>query len=105
MAYKLKLSKGYSARGADMGRRADLPADCATAAPLLHLTKMQMIEQGDYDTGGAYWGANVFGEVGDMYCAEDTTGDEYVRLFIRDFDREGAKAQVLKQIPHARFYR
>jgi hypothetical protein len=45
--------KGYSERGADMGRKSD--TDGITEEPL-YLQRMRMVDCGAYDAGGAYWG-------------------------------------------------
>lgn len=49
----MTLSKAYSRYGADMGRRSDpFPADFTGQVKALELNL-----DGDYDSGGAYWGA------------------------------------------------
>lgn len=97
--YKLTLEDGATRYGANMGRADTLPDDPALPV-LLHLNQMRMINYGDYDSGGAYWGAGN-ARIGFMYCAEA----ENTRLFIRAVDRQHAKAQIIARLPHARFYR
>lgn len=109
-AYKLQLENagwmGDLARGAQMGRPDTLPDD-PNAGLLLHLHLLTMSSGRAYDAGGAYWGAGS-GKIGFMYCAETHDADpeaEYARLFIRARSRSEAKAQILKRLPNARFYR
>lgn len=97
----LRLSKAYSERGADMGRRNQLP-DVTDVPVRLRLQKMRM-EDGDYDQGGAYWGANINHKIGDMYAAWGEWGTQ-VRVFVRAHDRDEAKAKVLEILPRAVFF-
>jgi hypothetical protein len=76
--------KGYSSRGADLGRTSQWRG----TPEVLHLQKMRL--RGDYDTGGAYWGytRGLY-----LYCAfsrETTTNNPPVRVFLRATDRENA---------------
>jgi hypothetical protein len=106
------LSDGSSSRGAQMGRRNQLPID--TNAPIrLHLQCLQLVD-GDYDRSGAYWGYTQ-GTV--IYCAfapgtvpvkapnYGTVGAGEVQLFTRQKSREAAKAAVRTLLPNATFYR
>jgi hypothetical protein len=97
----LMLPKAYSERGADMGRRNQLP-DVTDAPVRLRLQRMRMVD-GDYDQGGAYWGANINGKIGDMYAAWGEW-DKQVRVFVRAHDREEAKTKVLALLPRAEFF-
>lgn len=91
----LILEHVSSKYGAPMGRPNVLPAD-PSASVRLHLRKLDMVD-GDYDGGGAYWGGG-----GDPIRV---AYDETVLVFVRTRTRYAAKAEVLKLIPGARFYR
>lgn len=84
----LPCNKGYSERGASMGRwsQTEGKPEC------LYLQRMRFVD-GAYDTGGAYWGGG-----NPMWCAfsPDTTDNEFtIRVFTRAANREEAKANVL----------
>lgn len=101
---KLKLSKAYSERGADMGRPNVLPSDPDIANPKLYLRRLKL--NGDYDEGGAYWG---YTQSTAIYCAaldgyEDFAEDINIRVFVRAFNRTHAKMQIKNKLPNARFY-
>lgn len=49
--------KGYSSRGADMGRGSEVGDPCC-----LYVQRIRF-QDGDYDTGGAYWGGGS-----GLYC-------------------------------------
>ena len=80
--------------GADMGRRDNIEGN----PEKLLLQRMRMVD-GDYDTGGAYWG----GTAGAMYCAfsadSATTNEIPVMVFVRARSREEAKVLVLEKLP------
>lgn len=64
----------------------------------LHLQRMRFVD-GDYDTGGAYWGGNS--RAGVMYCAfspDDTVNNPPVRVFVRAKNRADAKEAVLDEL-------
>lgn len=95
------LSSGSSPYGAQMGRRDWLPAD--TTAPIrLSLVRLDWVD-GDYDPAGAYWGrtagTHIYRAVGDADCGT------VAELFVRATNRADAKAQVLRAVPGATFYR
>jgi hypothetical protein len=91
-----ELSKGYSQRGAQMGRRDNI--EDPDAPVKFHLVKMRMV--GAYDQGGAYWG------IGDpLWRAIGEDEDMTNEMFIRAKTRDAAKASVLETFPKARFYR
>lgn len=110
---KLKLSKGYSSRGADMGRRNIWPADRQAPAKL----RMQRLkwQDGDYDEGGAYWGRTFVTRPSEshsirhsynVYCAwNEEEGDNEVQIFVRAVSREEAKERVRQDLHKATFYR
>lgn len=58
-------TKGYSSRGASMGRGSDLPDGAAGA---LSIRKVPL-DQGGYDPGGAYWGTPD-----NLYMVSDAEG-------------------------------
>ena len=91
-----------SRRGAPMGRGDTLPDD--RAAPVrLSLVEMKMVD-GDYDTGGAYWGGWV-SYAGGMFRAVGESGDTVVEVFTRALSRDAAKANIRGILPRATFYR
>lgn len=100
--------------GSQMGRRDTLPETReARALPCkLRLVRLRWVS-GDYDTGGAYWGAtraashsrklgkplsHIFRAVGDV-------GEERAEIFVRAATRGQARAAVRAKLPAARFYR
>lgn len=90
---KIILSKVNSQYGAPLGRQSDLLIE----GDKLRLQRMQLVD-GDYDTGGAYWGAGV-----PMWVAEDTEGN---RVYFRACNRTHAKQTIRNDYcPEARFYR
>src|SRR5581483_9116631 len=84
-------SDGY---GSSMGRR-----DQREGTPeCLHLQRLRFVD-GDYDTGGAYWGGGS--KDGAIYCAfspEDTENDVPIMVFVRARNREEAKEKVLERL-------
>lgn len=91
-----------------MGRASTRPADIAEIVDQLHGGKPRISLQrvrlnGDYDAGGAYWGA---GEP--LWRASDDTSNptcDTIEVFFRAPTRELAKQHVRALIPGARFYR
>lgn len=83
---KLKLERGSSARGAQMGRGNEIPADYR--GEKLRLTRLPFVD-GSYDRWGAYWGAPA-----NVWCAWGESATERVRIYVRANDREAAKAAV-----------
>lgn len=82
--------KASSSRGAAMGRRNQTEGN----PEKLHLQRMEWVD-GDYDTGGAYWG-NGSGQ--SMWCAyspQGTNNPEPIMVFVRGRGREDAKNAVL----------
>lgn len=101
---KLVLSKAYSERGADMGRRNLLPEQTDPSPPIkLRMEKLRWVD-GDYDQGGAYWGYNG---CNDVYCAWGEWGIPFkpVQIFVRALTRAEAKTAVREFLPRAKFYR
>lgn len=95
------LFKAYSHRGSDMGR-PDLDIE-PEAEVKLRLYLMPMYD-GDYDSGGAYWGAGNH-QTGWMYHAYGDGPEGRNELFLRAKDREEAKKKVLEVFKKAKFYR
>lgn len=87
-----KLPEVSCKYGAPMGRRST-NQDCVGKVSLQRIRL-----NGDYDSGGAYWGA---GEP--LYWATDESGA--LELFFRAKDRQAARQYVLEQWPQAKFYR
>lgn len=97
-----KLSKGYSERGADMGRRNSV---MEPDEPIkFHLYRMPMSACGCYDNGGAYWGAGDH-RIGWMYHARGEGPNYWNEVFVRATSREDAKAKVREHFKRAKFYR
>ena len=92
--------------GAPMGRPnfLDAPNDEAVK---LHLQRMRLVD-GDYDVGGAYWGAGS-GEHTLWVAASKEQGkaedEKRVRIVTRARDREAAKEEIREFYPNARFFR
>lgn len=85
--------------GADMGRRSQ-----AQGVPeKLHLQRLRWVD-GDYDTGGAYWGGGTGSAP--IWCAfspDDTQNDPPIRVFVRAKDRKAAEARVLEELSEEGF--
>jgi hypothetical protein len=83
-----------SPHGAQMGRRNQVDGE----PEKLHLQRIRFVD-GDYDTGGAYWGGGRDSQP--IYCAfspEDTTNDTPIMIFVRAKDRTEAKRKVLEEV-------
>ena len=82
-----------SSRGAAMGRQNQWQGNPEEP---LYIQRLEMVD-GDYDTGGAYWGCGS-PETGWIYCAftdpETTQEDEPVMIFVRAKNVEEAKQLV-----------
>ena len=90
------LPKAFSQYGSSVGRCDDIKNPLGEYK--FHLYGLPL--QGDYDSGGAYWGY-VRGQP--MWHAYETESD--CEMFVRAISREAAKSQVLKTFPKARFFR
>lgn len=91
-----KLSKGYSERGAYMGRRET--AGDPDAALIFRVYRMS-IDSGGYDNGGAYWG------LGKPLYRAFASSDELViaaEFYMRADSRESVTEEVLRRYPNAR---
>lgn len=87
-------NKGCSSRGAQMGRRNQRQGH----PERLHLQRVQFVD-GDYDTGGAYWGGGR--DTLPLWCAfspDDTTNEEPIMIFVRARNREEAKIKVDEEL-------
>lgn len=78
--------------GAPMGR----PSYCNNEMAKVRLFRVNMIDCGAYDEGGAYWGIGT-----PLYCAKA----DGVMLFRRANSRAEAKASVLANHPGLTFFR
>lgn len=88
---KRKLSKAYSARGADMGRPNQMPDEGDESQIILRVDRLEWVD-GDYDEGGAYWGRGKFDHIYRAY-------NDDVEIFVRDVLLSDAKkivAAILK---------
>jgi hypothetical protein len=94
----VKLSDVSSQYGAPMGRR-DRHSD-PDGSLKFRVARVRL--NGDYDSGGAYWGAGA-----PLYqvTADDAANGCDVEFYLRAADREHAKQQVTARYPNARFYR
>jgi len=82
-----KFEKGYSERGAYMGRSE---YGKPPAKPIIRLFRVTLID--GYDNGGAYWGTGQ-----QLWCAiadEDSTGQEQYREFTRANNRREAMVRL-----------
>ena len=102
---------GDPGRGAQLGRPTLDGGYTVTGTHPMILRKVRL-NSGGYDQGGAYWGINTRGcgfasdAAGDcsiLYYFEGPVTD--ISGYVRAADREGAKAEVRKLHPKARFYR
>jgi len=96
-----KLDNVSSTYGAPMGRRDSIMEPDTKIK--FSLRAMRMVD-GDYDEGGAYWGAGN-SQIGWMYHAIGEGVDYINEMFIRAKNREDAKRQVLEVFENAKFYR
>lgn len=66
--------KGYSSRGADMGRGNEVGEPCC-----LHVQRIKFTD-GDYDSGGAYWGGGS-----GLYClfSHEAGVEDETMVFVR----------------------
>jgi len=116
------LSDVSSPRGGPMGRRNLLPDDPSSPIALL-LERLEWVD-GDYDSGGAYWGAKspvrtvTRPEWQDRFCdshagegrpdwiwravGESIIGDD-AEVFVRATDADSAKVAILDLLPGATF--
>ena len=96
------LRRACSQYGASMGRPDTLPDN--PAAPVrLSLVRLRWVD-GDYDSGGAYWGRVrgtwIFRALGD---ADD--GETVAEVYVRADSRDAAKEKIRRRVPGATFYR
>jgi hypothetical protein len=92
---KKQFTNANCGYGAPLGRREyGLVSDCPEHS--IRLFKVRLI--GDYDDGGAYWGASI--SIGWLYCAR--SGNTY-RRFVRANSR--THARELLRIPNAMLIR
>ncbi len=91
---KTAANNGASQYGAQMGRTNH----CDGAPEALHLQKVRFVD-GDYDTGGAYWGGGPGSSP--LWCAfspADTKNEEPIRIFVRASTRAEAESKVLTEV-------
>ena len=89
--------------GAQMGRPNRIPSD--NKQPIKMTLRHLPFIDGDYDTGGAYWGspANLYRAVSvDVVAFGDSL--QLVECFVRANSRKEAKANVRALLPNAKFY-
>lgn len=83
-----------------MGRRDYIPS---AAAPVckMHLVRVRPVG-GDYDKGGAYWGAL---RDRPLFCAWGDSETEQAVCYVRAASRDAARIAVRGKFRNARFYR
>ena len=100
--------------GSQMGRRDTLPDTRGGRALPCKLRLVRLAwHGGDYDAGGAYWGATrapgkgrkLGAPLSFIFRAAGDVGDERAEIFTRATSRREARAAVLAKLPAARFYR
>lgn len=96
---KTPLPDVSSSRGAPMGRADNITEPDGNIK--FHLYKMMMID-GDYDEGGAYWGAGNL-QIGHMYRAYGDGTKEVQEMFFRARSMEEAKNKVKEVFKNATF--
>jgi hypothetical protein len=92
-----QLSKGCSARGADMGRASFGDGNTAGRVYLHRVRK----DSGGYDSQGAYWGHAPNGDR--LYRA--VNADTSFEWFLEAFYRDDAKDALRELFPHIQFIR
>ena len=93
----MKLSNVSSMYGAPMGRRENMGERMMPVR--MHLARVRL-NQGGYDSGGAYWGTGA-----PLYCAWGDGPEEVQEVYLRALTHEDAKCKVREQFPRATFYR
>ncbi len=91
---KTAANNGASTYGAQMGRTNQRDGE----PEALYLQKVRFVD-GDYDTGGAYWGGGPGSAP--LWCAfspADTDNEDSIRIFVRAPTRAEAKAKVLTEV-------
>lgn len=91
-----KLTEVSSKFGAQMGRPDRKPDNDDQR---FYLVKLRQVD-GDYDQGGAYWGFGRGSLPVYRYVPEDLSGE----CFLRARNRLGAKIQIRRLYPRARFF-
>lgn len=86
--------------GSYMGRNEDLPENMHVACKLY---LRNILTDGDYDSGGVYWGGGT-GE--GVYWAHAPASDECeeLNLFVRAKNRKKAKRKIIERLPKAIFF-
>lgn len=100
------LPNATSIYGASMGRRDSHAGLRDEVTTRLSLTRVRL--NGDYDSGGAYWGGGglpLYRVAGEAVYAPGEEG-EWIEFFLRANNRDHAKEQIRALgYTHARFYR
>lgn len=94
--------KGYSERGAQMGRREHRRPEEIEGPVIFEVTRVPL-DAGGYDPGGAYWGANIDGEIGHLWWYTTENGE--VSEYIRAKDITDATNQIEAQFPGSGYCR
>lgn len=96
---KPKLYKACGIRGADMGR-GDLIPDNISIPCECTLIRLSWVD-GDYDSGGAYWGGGM-GSYIFQAMGMNKAGDE-VELYTRALTHADAREKFRKILPNIEF--
>lgn len=94
--------------GAPMGRQSRIAVDDPeTFDKRIHLVQLRMVD-GDYDEGGAYWGAGDR-RIGWMYRAyywdPKCESEQQIDYFLRATGREDAKSKLREELPNVKFFK
>ena len=93
---------GDPVRGARLGRPTTEP-NTVLPVPFRFYLRRVRLDRGGYDQGGAYWGIGA-----PLYRFEAGEGPDKLTAwpagFLRDCDRQDAKAKLRADYPAARFY-
>jgi len=96
------LPNASSERGSQMGRGNTIPEDAGQFPCKFHVRKLPLVD-GDYDQGGAYWGAT---HGTDIYQAVFEPHHQYrVEIFTRATSPGEAQANIRALVPTATFYK
>jgi hypothetical protein len=100
MAQVPALTKAYSRYGASMGR-SDVHDDGSKSRPVAFLLIRLRWVDGDYDDGGAYWGATKGEHIYRAYCPDGV--DNQIDIYKRAASFQDAQRQVAQDYPLATF--
>jgi hypothetical protein len=94
------LTHASSRYGASMGRIDTHDEESKSLPVTFQLIRLAWVD-GDYDGGGAYWGATKGEHIYRAYCADGV--DYQINLYRRATSFQAAEAQVREEYPLAKF--